>query len=654
MGVRTWNTLSENNNPDQFSHIQIGRNMVYAGGTTGFITQLDPGTLQIKKILHEPNSDMGVLYLDPKNSSLLMNKMNNLYRYDHGNFSLINPEARPIKSILSVPGGYLVLSSQGLYFVRGITDKMDKEHCIDTEWYRDICFSPFSSNYLAATNNGISVIAANGGKYTVVNKILKGKQIISIASDRSTGNGYFLTFDGALFRIDRSMKPEVVKRLKGDIRANQVRVFKGKIYIATNKGILQIDPTDLREVLFDRYDGLASNNIRSMEFNDLYCWAVGEGIQRIPLSLFKEPATKGRVIEKGLIVNGFLTRILPGMELSYDDKLSFLVDGLCYRSNGNFQFAYRIKGYHDTWIKVPGSVDKIDLAALPTGQLKIELKLIDHNGSDSVNKLTYDLYVIPPFWQRWWFYLLIAGMVGFGAFLIFRKRESDLKKRQFQELRRLKLEHELRLTQQNALKAQMNPHFLFNVLNSIKGYIYENDKKYAARYLSDFSSLVRKVLELSSLPTVSLESELEALRLYIDLEAMLLQSDFVCSIDIDDTVDASGIQVPALLLQPYVENAFKHGLRHKVGEKRLRINATMNEKDELLTVEITDNGIGRKASAELNAQNRGEHQSFATSAMEKRIELLNHERKDVVGVEIRDNFEGNLPTGTTVIIRIHV
>jgi LytS/YehU family sensor histidine kinase len=200
----------------------------------------------------------------------------------------------------------------------------------------------------------------------------------------------------------------------------------------------------------------------------------------------------------------------------------------------------------------------------------------------------------------------------------------------------------------------MNPHFLFNVLNSIKGYIYENDKRNAAKYLSDFSSLVRKVLELSSVPTVSLESELEALRLYIDLEAMLLQSDFSYSVEIDDAVDVSGIRIPALLLQPYVENAFKHGLRHKAGEKRLNIFIHLLEAEELLLVEITDNGIGRKASAELNAENRGEHQSFATSAMEKRIELLNHERKDVVGVEIRDNFEGNLPTGTTVIIRIHV
>ena len=192
------------------------------------------------------------------------------------------------------------------------------------------------------------------------------------------------------------------------------------------------------------------------------------------------------------------------------------------------------------------------------------------------------------------------------------------------------------------------------MLNSIKGYIYENDKKNAARYLSDFSSLVRKVLELSSLPTVSLEEEIEALKLYIDLEAMLLQRDFEYSIITDENIDLSAVHVPSLLLQPYVENAFKHGLRHKKGPKRLIIRIQMNYSDGLLIIEITDNGIGRNAAELLNTQNRGEHQSFASSAMEKRIQLLNFEKKDVVGVEIRDNFEIRESAGTTVIIQIHV
>jgi LytS/YehU family sensor histidine kinase len=134
---------------------------------------------------------------------------------------------------------------------------------------------------------------------------------------------------------------------------------------------------------------------------------------------------------------------------------------------------------------------------------------------------------------------------------------------------------------------------------------------------------------------------------------MLLQTDLEYSISIDENLEPSCIHVPALLLQPYVENAFKHGLRHKVGPKRLKIKMHMNDSDTLLTIEITDNGIGRKAAEILNNQNSSDHLSFATSAIEKRIQLLNFEKNDVVGVEIIDIFEKNEPSGTMVIIRIN-
>src|SRR5690606_16137114 len=121
----------------------------------------------------------------------------------------------------------------------------------------------------------------------------------------------------------------------------------------------------------------------------------------------------------------------------------------------------------------------------------------------------------------------------------------------------------LRLTQQSALKAQMNPHFIFNVLNSIKGYIYENDKKNAALYLSRFSELIRKILEQSSVSNIKLSEEIETLKLYIELEAMLLDNSFSCSISIAPNINPENLYIPAMLIQPLVENALKHGLRHK-------------------------------------------------------------------------------------------
>jgi LytS/YehU family sensor histidine kinase len=344
------------------------------------------------------------------------------------------------------------------------------------------------------------------------------------------------------------------------------------------------------------------------------------------------------------------------IEIDYNDKLTLIVDGLSYRSNGNFQFAYRIKGLNENWIKVPGEAEKIDFASLPTGDITIEIKLIDYAGQDSLNFIRYKLHVSPPFWQRWWFYVLITLSALILASGIFRIRLKALRRKQKKELKHLRLENELSLTQQSALKAQMNPHFLFNVLNSIKGYIYDNDKKNAAKYLNDFSILVRKVLEMSAYSHVSLKEELEVLELYIRLEAMLMNDDFEYNIIIDDNVDTDNIQIPALVIQPYIENAFKHGLRHKVGSKKLSLELSFLSKEEILSIRIYDNGIGREESRKINEKNSNKYSSFATNALKQRLNLLNQKKPDLVGVEIRDvtSEETNLSVGTEIIIRIHI
>ena len=651
---RSWRSLDQKGIIEQFSHICTNGKEVFLGGANGSISTLKNGSSDLLKYSHLPLSDLGTIYWDPIDQCIYFNKLNKLYRFKEGRFALISNETTAIKSMLHTDEGYFMLSSQGLFFSKSITEPLTERNMIQRDWSRDIVSSPFSSSFYVAGNNGIIELTKKGNTYQIKRKYLEGKQVVSVSADLVHNKIYLYSFDGVLYCIDKQKRIKKIRQWEGDIRIVQIRWHNNRIFMASNKGILVFDPSTDRSVLFNRYNGLSSNNIRSISFSGSYCWAIGESLQKIPLSAFGKSFSPSKIHARQVLVNEKAVRQDEIIELSYKDKLTLIADGICYRSNGTFQFAYRIGETNNNWITVPGSSGKIDFASLPNGNLIIELKLIDHEGKDSVNTIRYNLYVKPPFWQRWWFYVMIALLVAASAFLIFRNRISILRKKQQLALQQLQLENELRLTQQSALKAQMNPHFLFNVLNSIKGYIYENDKKNAARYLSDFSSLVRKVLELSSLSTVALEQELEALKIYIDLEAMLLQSDFAYEIHLDPNVDTSAIQVPALLLQPYVENAFKHGLRHKPGKKRLLISVRMIQQKGLLIVEITDNGIGRKASMELNAQYRNEHQSFATSAMEKRIELLNYERRDVVGVELRDNFEGAHATGTTVIIQIHV
>jgi hypothetical protein len=456
--------------------------------------------------------------------------------------------------------------------------------------------------------------------------------------------------------LDINNKIKKIKQLGENVRVNQIRYYANRIFLVSNKGILTLNPKTQKMRLFNTSSGLASNNIRSIDFSGNLCWVAGEQLQRIPLSVFKDKKIRARILPRKILVNGKSIASKKLIEIDYNDKLTLIVDGLSYRSNGNFQFAYRIKGLNENWIKVPGEAEKIDFASLPTGNISIEIKLIDYAGQDSLNFIRYKLHVSPPFWQRWWFYVLITLSALVLASGIFRIRLKALRRKQKKELKHLRLENELSLTQQSALKAQMNPHFLFNVLNSIKGYIYDNDKKNAAKYLNDFSILVRKVLEMSAYSHVSLKEELEVLELYIRLEAMLMNDDFEYNIIIDDNVDTDNIQIPALVIQPYIENAFKHGLRHKVGSKKLSLELSFLSKEEILSIRIYDNGIGREESRKINEKNSNKYSSFATNALKQRLNLLNQKKPDLVGVEIRDvtSEETNLSVGTEIIIRIHI
>ncbi|MBP6730440.1 MAG: histidine kinase [Chitinophagales bacterium] len=227
------------------------------------------------------------------------------------------------------------------------------------------------------------------------------------------------------------------------------------------------------------------------------------------------------------------------------------------------------------------------------------------------------------------------------------KYEAKKKEAELQKTNLLNMENELK-----ALKAQMNPHFIFNSLNSIQEIFFMGDKQLANEHLSRFSQLMRSILKASSRQSVSLHEDITMLHEYLALETLRLGDLFSYSISHDDTVDVFTIEIPPMVLQPFVENAIKHGLQHKHGEKKLSINFTFIASDELLQCQISDNGIGRKASAVINEKRIG-HQSFATSAMARRFQILNQNSEQKFDYRYLDNTDdtGN-STGTTVLVTI--
>ena len=193
----------------------------------------------------------------------------------------------------------------------------------------------------------------------------------------------------------------------------------------------------------------------------------------------------------------------------------------------------------------------------------------------------------------------------------------------------------------------MNPHFFFNALNTLQSYILSNEKTEAISYLSKFSKLTRSILEMSEMDTIPIEEEIQTLKNYLDLEKGRFNGDFSYHIELDDSLNGLEYSIPTLLLQPFVENAIKHGLLHKTGKKNLSI-AFINQ-DQFIKIIVDDDGIGRERSAELNNIKNASHISFATQSLQQRIELLNINKKDKITLTYTDKHNKQ---GTTVTLLI--
>ncbi len=215
-------------------------------------------------------------------------------------------------------------------------------------------------------------------------------------------------------------------------------------------------------------------------------------------------------------------------------------------------------------------------------------------------------------------------------------------------------ENKIAETEISALRSQMNPHFIFNCLNSIKLYSLENDSKAASDYLTKFSRLIRLVLENSRSEKVTLENELATLQLYIEMEAMRFKDKVKFYFNIAKEIDQQFIDIPPLLLQPFVENAIWHGLMHKEAGGTIWVNIALKT-ENLLHIEIIDDGVGRAKSAEYKSKSATRNKSFGMKVTSERIELINQIYKTNTQIEIIDlKDSNNNPNGTKVILNIPI
>jgi ligand-binding sensor domain-containing protein/anti-sigma regulatory factor (Ser/Thr protein kinase) len=419
----------------------------------------------------------------------------------------------------------------------------------------------------------------------------------------------------------------------------------GEVWLGTNKGINRIvfDYTNnvftFSNTYLGRADGLLGDQVNDITiYNDTAYIATNEGISFLPAKLALPINNITTFITRVSISNSD-TLVLSSYSLPYDNN-NVTIEFAAVDLTGYYPvFEYKLND--GDWIKLESNI--LELNSLGFGNNKIQARAIRRDGKPSTEAAAINFFIKTPFWKSSLFWLLTT-LTAFGLTIFLLQKRNRQKQRV--AIEKVSTEKKLTELEMQALKAQINPHFVFNCLNSIKGFIFEKDYKQADKYLDKFSDLLRSTLDNSSSAIISLNEEVKYLDNYLQLEKLRFDEKFEYSIAVEKNIDKNDYFVPAMLLQPYVENAIRHGIRFLQGKMgQISINVTKDGNN--LICRIDDNGIGRKKALALRNQMHTEYQSRGMQLSKRRADLYNIE------LEVIDKKdEKGLAGGTAVILKI--
>jgi ligand-binding sensor domain-containing protein len=332
------------------------------------------------------------------------------------------------------------------------------------------------------------------------------------------------------------------------------------------------------------------------------------------------------------------------LNLSYKQRnISFQLGGLGLSGNFRHYFAYRLVGYDNDWIYA-GQRNYVNYTHLPAGKYRFQYKVANSMGQWNPMIKEISIFIRPALWQTWWF--LGSAIFVVTAFIYFfvRKRIKAIRKE-------AGLKQKMAEAEMMALRAQMNPHFIFNSLNSIDNLIQTDQKEKATLYLSKFAKLLRAILENSKHELIPCWKDLETLQLYLELEKLRWDKKFISEVIVDDKIFQGDYKVPPMVIQPFVENAIHHGLLNKEEDDR-KLFVSIKPEDGYLKYVIEDNGVGRTKAEEYKKMNRPAHNSMGLQITTQRIHLFNQEENG--SVKITDLYnDQQQPAGTKVEICLY-
>ncbi|ASZ10949.1 hypothetical protein CK934_08160 [Chitinophaga sp. MD30] len=299
------------------------------------------------------------------------------------------------------------------------------------------------------------------------------------------------------------------------------------------------------------------------------------------------------------------------------------------------RYFYQLEGVDENWVNAEGLLIA-RYTNLPPGSYTFKVRSVNSAGTFSQHITEIRINIRPAFWQTAWFKLLcFLGAMGL-AYLYFRMRIYYVKK---EEKRRAAIQQQMAQLEMKALRAQMNPHFIFNALNSIQTFMMKSQTEEALAYLGRFARLIRNVLDNSSLNSIPISKEVDMLENYMELEKLRFTDQFEYTIEVDPELDADFVEIPSMLIQPFIENAIWHGLLHKKEKGKLLL-AFRKINDRILCI-IEDNGLGRERSQAIKQMSGHTHHSRGLQITRDRLSIYNNRYNMDASFDIQDLYDEN-------------
>jgi hypothetical protein len=419
--------------------------------------------------------------------------------------------------------------------------------------------------------------------------------------------------------------------LPSDVFGSFSPVINNNLWLASRTELTNFNVLTKKIIVYNQSDGLPEQNTSSRQINydsveGCFYLLFNNDLAKIPLQKIEQNVgSKNDLLIQDLTVNNrHLFQPANGIRLKPGENNLSIHFTLIDFESANYSFAYKLNN-NGPWT-ILGRERNIVLSGLAPGSYTIQLKAMGKPGNEKLNEFSFS--VAPPFWKTTWFKIAISLLLAIFLYYFYRSRIDQIRKK-------ANLDKLMAQTEMRALHAQMNPHFIFNCLNSIREMILNNENHQASHYLSKFAHLIRITLNNSSKPFISLQDTLDYLQRYLEME-MIRTTHFSYHIHVDKAIQKEEVFLPPMLIQPFIENAIWHGASQN---GMMRVDIRFAQRDNNLLCIVEDNGIGIKASFENKKHDQFKHNSIGISNVKQRIELLNEKYDLDSKVTIDDKSE---------------